>query len=158
MKSADSPGSQTGDASSQKNSKPAAKRILVADDLAMNRELMREMLESSGYVVVEARDGSEAIREAYGGRPDLILLDLDMPVLNGYAVARRLRQDKDFLEIPIIAITGLSSREDRERAYDAGFNSFLRKPFNLSNLRDEIECFLGVGPASRERPRMMRKR
>ena len=73
----------------------------------MNRELMREMLESSGYLVVEARDGSEAIREAYGGRPDLILLDIDMPVLNGYAVARRLRQDKDFLEIPIIAITGL---------------------------------------------------
>jgi len=144
MKSADSPRSQTGDDSSQKNPQPAPKKILVADDLAMNRELMREVLESSGYVVVEARDGSEAIREAYGGRPDLILLDIDMPVLNGYAVARRLRQDKDFLEVPIIAVTGLSSREDRERAYDAGCNSFLRKPFNLSNLKDEIECFLGV--------------
>jgi two-component system cell cycle response regulator DivK len=144
MKSADLPRSQTGDDSSQKNPQPAPKRILVADDLAMNRELMRDMLESSGYVVVEARDGGEAIREAYGGRPDLILLDIDMPVLNGFAVARRLRQDKDFLEIPIIAMTGLSSREDRERAFDAGFNSFLRKPFNLSNLRDEIECFLGL--------------
>ena len=119
----------------------------VADDLAMNREMMRDALESSGYLVMEARDGGEAIREAYGGKPDLILLDIDMPVLNGFAVARRLRQDKHFGEIPIIAITGLSSREDRERAYDAGFNSFLRKPFNLSNLMDEIECFLGVGPA-----------
>jgi CheY-like chemotaxis protein len=144
MKSADLPRSQTGDDSSQKNPQPAPKRILVADDLAMNRELMRDMLESSGYVVVEARDGGEAIREAYGSRPDLILLDIDMPVLNGFAVVRRLRQDKDFLEVPIIAMTGLSSREDREQAFDAGFNSFLRKPFNLSNLRDEIECFLGV--------------
>ncbi len=138
MKSAHSPRNQTGHGSSQENPQPAAKRILVADDIAMNRELMRDMLESSGYLVAEARDGSEAIREAYGSRPDLILLDIDMPVLNGFAVARRLRQDKDFLEIPIIAITGLSSRQDRERAYDAGFNSFLRKPFNLSNLRDEI--------------------
>ena len=121
-----------------------AKRILVADDIAMNRELMRDMLESSGYLVIEACDGGEAIREAYSGKPDLILLDIDMPVLNGFAVARRLRQDKHFGETPIIAITGLSSREDRERAYDAGFNSFLRKPFNLSKILEEIECFLGV--------------
>ncbi len=126
-----------------------AKKILVADDLAMNRELMRDVLESSGYQVMEARDGGEAIREAYSGKPDLILLDIDMPVLNGFAVVKRLRQDKYFGEIPIIAITGLSSREDRERAYDAGFNAFLRKPFNLSNLIEEIECFLGVDPPAR---------
>jgi CheY-like chemotaxis protein len=124
----------------------SAKKILVADDLAMNRELMRDALEASGYLVVEARDGGEAIREAYSGKPDLILLDIDMPVLNGFAVAKRLRQDKHFGEIPIIAITGLSSREDRERAFDAGFNSFLRKPFNLLNMMEEIECFLGIEP------------
>ena len=123
---------------------PAKKKILVADDVAMNRELMRDVLEARGYVVMEARDGGEAIREAYSGKPDLILLDIDMPVLNGFAVAKRLRQDKHFGETPIIAITGLSSREDRERAYDAGFNAFLRKPFNLSNMIEEIECFLGV--------------
>ena len=125
-----------------------AKKILVADDIAMNREIMRDALESCGYVVMEARDGGEAIREAYSGKPDLILLDIDMPVLDGFAVARRLRQDEHFGETPIIAITGLSSREDRERAFDAGFNSFLRKPFNLSNVIEEIECFLGVDPAS----------
>jgi len=121
-----------------------AKKILVADDIKMNRELMRDVLESNGYLVLEARDGGEAIREAYSGKPDLILLDIDMPVLNGFAVVKRLRQDKHFGDTPIIAITGLSSREDRERAYDAGFNSFLRKPFNLSNILEEIECFLGV--------------
>lgn len=120
------------------------KKILVADDIAMNRELMRDVLESNGFMVIEARDGGEAVREAYSGKPDLILLDIDMPVLNGFAVAKRLRQDKDFGEIPMIAITGLSSREDRERAYDAGFNSFLRKPFSLMNLIEEIKCFLGV--------------
>jgi two-component system cell cycle response regulator DivK len=121
-----------------------SKKILVADDIKMNRELMRDVLESNGYLVLEARDGGEAIREAYSGMPDLILLDIEMPVLNGFAVVKRLRQDKHFGETPIIAITGLSSREDRERAYDAGFNSFLRKPFNLSNMMEEIECFLGV--------------
>ena len=120
------------------------RKILVADDIKMNRELMRDVLESNGYLVMEARDGGEAIREAYSGKPDLILLDIDMPVLNGFAVVKRLRQDKHFGDTPIIAITGLSSREDRERAYDAGFNSFLRKPFNLSNILEEIECFLGV--------------
>ena len=128
----------------QKRRRTPAKKILVADDIKMNRELMRDVLESNGYLVMEARDGGEAIREAYSGKPDLILLDIDMPVLNGFAVVKRLRQDKHFGDTPIIAITGLSSREDRERAYDAGFNSFLRKPFNLSNILEEIECFLGV--------------
>ena len=121
-----------------------AKRILVADDIAMNRELMRDLLKHNGYVVMEASDGGEAIRQAYCYEPDLILLDIEMPVLNGFAVAKRLRKDKHFAQIPIIAITGLSSREDRERALDAGCTSFLRKPFNLSNMMKEIECFLGV--------------
>jgi CheY-like chemotaxis protein len=145
MKSTHTPKSQPRQALSQPTSHSVpVKKILVADDIAMNRELMRDMLESSGYLVTEARDGGEAIREAYENKPDLILLDIDMPVLNGFAVVRRLRQDQHFGEIPIIAITGLSSREDREKAYDAGFNAFLRKPFNLSNLIDEIDCFLGV--------------
>jgi two-component system cell cycle response regulator DivK len=145
MESSHSPKSPSKQGLNQPNPRPtSAKKILVADDIAMNRELMRDVLESNGYLVMEARDGGEAIREAYSGQPDLILLDIDMPVLNGFAVVKRLRQDKHFGETPIIAITGLSSREDRERAYDAGFNSFLRKPFNLSNMIEEIECFLGV--------------
>ena len=145
MQSSHSPKRPSKQSPTQQKSHPVpGKKILVADDIAMNRELMREVLESNGYVVMEARDGGEAIREAYSGKPDLILLDIDMPVLDGFAVARRLRQDEHFGEIPIIAITGLSSREDRERAHDAGFNSFLRKPFNLSNMIEEIECFLGV--------------
>jgi two-component system cell cycle response regulator DivK len=145
MESSHSPKSPSQQGPNQPKLQPAsAKKILVADDIKMNRELMRDVLESNGYLVMEARDGGEAIREAYSGQPDLILLDIDMPVLNGFAVVRRLRQDKHFGEIPIIAITGLSSREDRERAYDSGFNSFLRKPFNLSNMLAEIECFLGV--------------
>ena len=146
MESSHSPKSAPKQSRNQQNPHPtpAKKKILVADDIAMNRELMRDVLEARGFVVMEARDGGEAIREAYSGKPDLILLDIDMPVLDGFAVVKRLRQDKHFGDTPIIAITGLSSREDRERAYDAGFNSFLRKPFNLSNILEEIECFLGV--------------
>jgi len=151
MESSHSPKSAPKQSRNQQNPHPtpAKKKILVADDIAMNRELMRDVLEARGFVVMEARDGGEAIREAYSGKPDLILLDIDMPVLDGFAVVKRLRQDKRFGETPIIAITGLSSREDRERAYDAGFNSFLRKPFNLSNVIEEIECFLGVEKAGR---------
>ncbi len=150
MESSHPPKSQSKKSPNQQNLRlTPAKKILVADDIAMNRELMRDVLETRGYEVMEARDGGEAIREAYSGKPDLILLDIDMPVLDGFAVAKRLRQDKYFRETPIIAITGLSSQEDRERAYDAGFNSFLRKPCNLLNLIEEIECFLGFEKAGK---------
>ena len=136
----------------QSASTPAKKKILVADDLSMSRELMREALEKHGFQVAEASDGGETLREAYAHKPDLILLDIDMPVLDGYAVVKRLRQDPEFAELPIIAITGLSSKEHRERAYDAGCSSFLRKPFNISNMIEEIDCFLGTDPGAKVEP------
>src|SRR5437773_244131 len=103
-------------------------RILVADDRASSRELLRVALEIAGYQVSEACDGAEAVRLARELGPDLILLDIQMPVLDGAEAVRLLRQDPRFATLPIVALTAYGMRGDREKALTAGFTSYLTKP------------------------------
>jgi CheY-like chemotaxis protein len=118
------------------------KRILIVEDKASSRELLRTVLEKQGYVVGEAADGEEALEKARAETPDLILLDLQMPVRNGYEVLKELRQEARFASTPIVAVTASAMRGDRERALAAGFNGYLTKPLPLSNLRSEIQRLL----------------
>jgi two-component system, cell cycle response regulator DivK len=121
------------------------KRILIAEDKATSRELLRTVLENQGYAVTEAADGEEALQKARSEVPDLILLDLQMPVLNGYAVLKELRQEQRFATVPIVAVTASAMQGDREKALVAGFNGYLTKPLALSRLRSEIQRLL-TGP------------
>lgn len=118
------------------------KRILVADDRASSRELVREILEASGYQVVEAADGSKAVEVASQAQPDLILLDLQMPVLDGYGALAQLREDHRLHRIPVIALTANAMQRDRERTLAAGFDSYLAKPVSLDQLLQEVERLL----------------
>jgi two-component system, cell cycle response regulator DivK len=129
----------SGSAKTVTNSK---KRILIAEDKATSRELLRTVLENQGYAVTEAADGEEALRKARAEVPDLILLDLQMPVRNGYAVLSELRQEQRFARIPIVAVTASAMQGDREKALVAGFNGYLTKPLALSELRSEIRRLL----------------
>jgi len=112
--------------------------ILLADDNPRNREVARLALEAVGYEVIEAADGGEAVKLAQSILPSLLILDIQMPVLDGYGVIGRLRQDKRFAATPAIAMTALAMRGDEERALAAGFTRHISKPVNLSNLRQVV--------------------
>ena len=117
-------------------------RILIADDMTNGRELVRTVLERAGYEVLEACDGREAVEIARRELPDLIILDLQMPVLNGYDVLERLREDTRFATLPIVALTANAMQGDRDRAIAAGFTAYIPKPVSLPNLRDQISLLL----------------
>jgi two-component system cell cycle response regulator DivK len=117
-------------------------RILIADDRASSRELLRIALETVGYEVSEARDGEEAVSLARELGPDLIVLDMQMPTVDGAEAVRLLRQDPRFATLPIIALTAYGVRGDREKALTAGFTSYLSKPVAVSVLRAEVARLL----------------
>lgn len=120
----------------------APKRVLVADDKSTGRELVRTVLEKRGYEIFEARDGIEALDAAQRIRPDLIILDLHMPGLDGFGVIKELRLDTRFTETPIIALTASAMQGDRQRAIAAGFTGYITKPVSLMALRSEVERLL----------------
>lgn len=118
------------------------KKVLVADDKAPGRELVRMVLEKSGYEVFEAGDGEEAVKEARSIHPDLIILDIHMPGLDGFGVIEKLRREPEFSATPIIALTASAMMGDRERAMAAGFTGYITKPIRLGALREEVERLL----------------
>ena len=112
--------------------------ILVAEDRDTSRELARTLLEHSGYSVLEATDGEEAVRLARQHMPDLLLLDLQMPVKNGFEVLHELRSDDRFKSMPIVALTASAMMGDKDKALIEGFTAYLTKPPSLSTLRREL--------------------
>lgn len=118
------------------------KTVLIADDKATSRELVRTVLENSGYAVVEAADGIEALRNARESKPDLIILDLHMPGMDGFGVVREIRLDRELASTPVMALTASAMQGDRERALSAGFTSYIAKPIHLNELRSEVERML----------------
>jgi len=114
------------------------KTVLIADDRATSRELVRSVLENSGYAVTEASDGVEALRNARELKPDLIILDLHMPRLDGFGVIREIRRDRELSGTPVLALTASAMQGDRERALSAGFTGFVAKPIQLGALRNEV--------------------
>jgi two-component system, cell cycle response regulator DivK len=118
------------------------KKILIADDKATSRELLRTVLERQGYEVMEAADGEEALQKALAEFPDLILLDLQMPRRTGYEVLGELRKDARHAALPIIALTASAMQGDRERALAAGFTGYIAKPVALVHLREEVQRLL----------------
>jgi CheY-like chemotaxis protein len=119
------------------------KKVLVADDKAPGRELIRTILEQFGHLVFEAGDGAEALQRARELLPDLIILDVHMPVLDGFEVLEELRRDHRFVATPIVALTASAMQGDRERALSAGFTAYIAKPISLSALRSEMQRLLG---------------
>lgn len=109
--------------------------ILVVDDEPANRSLLQEVLETDGHAFREAADGVQALREVARARPDAILLDVEMPELDGIQVCRRLKADPETAPIPIILVTAHSTRDERLSAMSAGANDFLAKPVDLAELR-----------------------
>lgn len=119
-----------------------ATRILIADDTLSSRELLRSILESSGYEVAEAEDGEQVLERAPIFNPHLVILDLQMPKLNGFAAATALRKIPSFERTPIVALTAALSDAVPEQITDAGFTSYLVKPIGPARLRQCIASLL----------------
>jgi two-component system cell cycle response regulator DivK len=121
-------------------------RILYIEDNPDNMRLVRKALEAHGYEVVAAMSGAEGLEKASSSQPDLILLDINLPDIDGYDVARNIRKNSDaaVTSIPIIAITANALKGDAEKALEAGCNIYLSKPINIRELWARVEAFLPI--------------
>lgn len=117
-------------------------KILVVDDDEMNRDMLSRRLLRKGYEVLLAVNGVEAIERARGDRPALILMDLSMPVLDGYEATRRLKASEETRRIPIIGLSAHAMVGDREKALAAGCDDYDTKPVELPRLLGKVESFL----------------
>lgn len=117
-------------------------RILIADDYEDNRELLRLMLETSGYQVEEARDGAECVQMARAQQFDLALIDISMPILDGWSVLQEIRSTDATRDLPCVAVTAFAADEDRQRALAAGFDAYLTKPYRSKDLLDLVASLL----------------
>ncbi len=123
-------------------------KLLLVEDNEMNRDMLSRRLERRGYQVVCAIDGQQALDVVRREKPDLILMDMSLPVLDGWEATRRLKADAELQGVPVIALTAHAMAEDEARARAAGCDDFDTKPVELPRLLGKIEALLGRGPAT----------
>jgi len=119
-----------------------SKCILVVEDQADNRRILRDMLHNAGYELVEAESGEEALTAVETRQPDLILMDIQLPVMDGYEATRRIKSNPGMKEIPIIAVTSYALSGDEGKARAAGCNAYVTKPFSPRALLAKVREFL----------------
>ena len=117
-------------------------RILYIEDNAENRILVKRVLEAESYAVLEADNGIDGLRVAQEEAPDLILIDINLPEIDGYEVTTRLRQMEALSNVPIVALTANVLKGDRERSLDAGCDGYIQKPIDVDLLPAQIAAFL----------------
>lgn len=126
----------------EENEKGLPKKILIVEDNQDSRELVVKILKNKGYQLIEAVDGEDALEKAIAERPDLILMDISIPKIDGYEVTRRLKSRKEFKYTPIIALTAHAMKGDREKAMESGCEGYIAKPINIHELPDLIKSYL----------------
>jgi CheY-like chemotaxis protein len=124
-------------------------RILLVEDNEMNRDMLSRRLTRRGFQVLLAADGEEAIALARGERPDLVLMDLSLPVLDGWEATRRLKAAPETGGIPVLALTAHAMSTDRDKALEAGCDDYDTKPIDMPRLLDKIERLLAGGADDR---------
>ncbi len=117
-------------------------KIMVVDDNKDSRELVIKVLRAKGYRLVEAVDGQDALDRIPAENPDLILMDISLPKIDGYEVTQRLKKQDEYKDIPIIALTAHAMKGDREKAINAGCSGYIPKPINVRELPEQIRLFL----------------
>jgi two-component system cell cycle response regulator DivK len=125
-----------------------SKRILVIEDQEDNRQILQDLLTSADFEVIEAVDGEAGVAAAVAQRPDLILMDIQLPLLDGYEATRRIKADPTLRAIPIIVITSYALSGDDEKARAAGCNAYFSKPFSPRQLLAKVREYLSP-PATR---------
>ena len=118
------------------------KKILIVEDDEKNLYLARFILQKQGYKVIEAGDGLEAVDKGFKETPDLILMDLQLPKLDGYEATRRIKADEKSNKIPVVALTACAMKGDREKTLAAGCSGYIEKPINTATFAEEVEKYL----------------
>ena len=124
--------------------------ILVVEDNERNLKLVRDVLEYAGYDVRVARTAEDGIALAVSEPPDLVLMDLQLPGIDGMEALRRLRESPRTADVPVVAVTAQAMKQDRERALEAGFNGYIEKPISVRAFPDQVRGFLGDGQVGTE--------
>jgi two-component system cell cycle response regulator DivK len=119
-----------------------AKTILIVEDNDLNMKLFHALLETRGYNVLQARDGMEGLRLARERRPDLIIMDIQLPGVSGLVVARSIKDDENLKDIPIIAVTAFALKGDEERMREGGCAAYLAKPISTPNFLKTVAQYL----------------
>ena len=119
-----------------------SKRILVVEDHEDNRQILRDLLSSAGFEMIEAGDGESALRLAAAEPPDLILMDVQLPILDGYEATRRIKADPRLKAIPVIVVTSYALSGEEVRARNAGCDAYVAKPYSPRQLLAKIRTYL----------------
>ena len=119
-----------------------SKCILVVEDQEDNRQILRDLLGNAGYELTEAENGEEAIAAVAKRRPDLILMDIQLPIIDGYETTRRIRTNPDLKSVPIIAVTSYALAGDEDKARAAGCDGYVSKPYSPRELLAKVRTYL----------------
>jgi two-component system cell cycle response regulator DivK len=120
-----------------------AKTVLVVEDNELNMKLFHDLLEASGYATIQTRSGLEAIDLAREHRPDLILMDIQLPEVSGLEVTKWMKEDDDLRAIPIIAVTAFAMKGDEDRIRQGGCEAYLSKPISVGKFLETVKAYLG---------------
>src|SRR5436853_3510179 len=118
------------------------KRVLIVEDNELNMKLFNDLLEAHGYFTLQTKDGVEALRLARTHRPDLILMDIQLPEVSGLEVTKWLKEDDDLRSIPIIAVTAFAMKGDEQKIRDGGCEAYIAKPISVASFMNTVERFL----------------
>jgi len=127
-------------------------RVLVVEDNDRNRKLVRTVLEHAGYEAVEAATGEQGVTCAAQVDPDLVLMDMQLPGIDGHDALRLLRDAVATRQVPVVAVTAFAMKGDETQALDEGFDGYIRKPISIRSLVDQVRGFLEAPAAGRETP------
>ena len=131
-----------GNDSSSSTAKATTKTVLIVEDNDLNMKLFHDLLEAHGYGTLQTKDGMEAMRLAREHRPDLILMDIQLPEISGLEVTKWLKEDPDLRSIPIIAVTAFAMKGDEEKIRQGGCEAYIAKPISVTRFLETIERFL----------------
>lgn len=119
------------------------KRVLIVEDNDLNMKLFNDLLEAHGYATLQARNGLEGYELAQGHRPDLILMDIQLPEVSGIDIIKLLKENDELRAIPVIAITAFAMKGDEERIRETGCEGYLSKPISVARFMDSVRSFIG---------------
>ena len=119
------------------------KKILVVEDTEDNRQILRDLLGMAGYEMIEAHDGAEGVSRAAEHKPDLILMDIQMPVMDGYEATRQIKANPELKTIPIVAVTSYALSGDEEKARAAGCDGYIAKPYSPRQMLAKVREIVG---------------
>jgi two-component system cell cycle response regulator DivK len=126
----------------EKQSAPMAKTVLIVEDNELNIKLFNDLLEAHGYATLQTKDGIEAMKMARLHRPDLILMDIQLPEVSGLEVTKWLKEDPDLRSIPVVAVTAFAMKGDEDKIRQGGCEAYIAKPISVAKFLETIQRFL----------------